>query len=160
MNTQLQALQERAVSDDALLTNRSYLNSEIQKRIVGQKAIAEFATNALSMIANFKRDRAALQVGEEFKQATLKSVDNMSPQFETMFAAWVKSQETERMLLQFLADNFQDFQLKNGRILFGSALNRQEYDALAKDVQEAAAAVEDFQKRGLAAMEAAKRQFQ
>ena len=160
MNAKLETLQEKAVFDDGLLTNKSYLSSEIQKRIVGQKVIAEFATNAISMMANFKRDCAGLQVGEEFKQGALKSLDKMSPQFEAMFTAWVKSQKTEQTLLQFLADNFQDYELKGGAILFGNASNRQKYDELAKGVQDASAEVEDFQKRGMAAMEASKRKFQ
>lgn len=84
----------------------------------------------------------------------------MSPQIEAVFAAWLKSLKTEQTLLQFLADNSQDYELKGGAILFANAANRQKYDELAKSVQDASAEVEDFQKRGLAAMEASKRKFQ
>ena len=160
MRTRLDALQERPISDDAVLTNKSYLSSEIQKRIAGQNIIAEFGTNALSMILDFKRDCSALQVGEEFKQGVLKGFDKWFPQYQAMFAAWIKSQRTEQTLLQFLAVNFQDYELTSGQILFGSAANRQEYDVLAKAVQDAAAEVEDYQKRGLTAVEESKRKFQ
>jgi len=67
MNTKLAALQEKAVGDDGVLTNKSELSSEIRKRIVGQNIVTEFATNAVAMLANFKRNCEALRVGDEFK---------------------------------------------------------------------------------------------
>lgn len=160
MQSRLSSLQEGSISDDAILTNKANLDLEIQKRIASQEIIAEFGTNALSMISDFKHDCAALQVEEEFKQGVLKGINNMLPQYQAMFAAWVKSQKTEQTLLQFLHDSFQDYELKDDKIFFGSESNRRQYAALAKDVQDAATDVEAYQKRGVESLEATKRKFQ
>jgi hypothetical protein len=156
----IEALQEMSISDCLLFTNKFYLEPQIQDRIAGQQVIEGFRTNALSMIENYKQKCAALNVTEEYKQGILKSLDKMSPQFEAMFDANIKSQKTDQALLQFLHDNFEDYEFKDGTILFATAANRQKYDELAKDVQDASSEVDGFQKRGLAAIEAAKLKLQ
>ncbi len=156
----IEALQEVSISDCLLFTNKFYLEPQIQDRIAGQQVIEGFKTNALSMIENYKQKCAALNVTEEYKQGILKSLDKMSPQFGAMFDASIKSQKTDQELLQFLHDSFGDYEFKDGTILFATEANRQKYDELAKQVQDASAEVDGFQKRGLAAIEAAKAKFQ
>jgi len=156
----IQALQEMSISDCLLFTNKLYLEPQIKNRIAGQQIIATFKTNALSMIEKFKQKCAKLNVTEEYKQGILKSVDKMSPQFGAMFDASIKSQTSDQTLLQFLYDNFEDYEFKDGTILFTTAATRQKYDELAKDVQDASAEADGFQKRGLAAIEAAKAKLQ
>ena len=77
-----------------------------------------------------------------------------------MFAASINSQKADEDLLQFLDNNFQDYELKDGKILFGSIPTEQQYDALAKKVQDASAEAQEFQKRGMAAVEASKATLQ
>jgi hypothetical protein len=154
------ALQEMSISDCLLLTNKFYLEPQIQDRIADQQIIATFKTNALSMIANYRQKYTTLNATKESKQGFLKGVDEMSPQFEAMFDASIKSQKANQALLQFLHDNFEDYEFKDGTILFATAANRQKYDELAKEVQDASAEVDGFQKRGLAAVEAAKAKLQ
>lgn len=156
----IEALQEISISDCLLFTNKLYLEPQIQNRIAGQQIIAKFKTNALSMIENFKQKCAKLSVTEEYKQGILKSLDKMSPQYEAMFDASIKSQKTDQALLQFLHDNFEDYEFKDGAISFTTAAKRQKYDELAKDVLDANAEAEELQKRGLAAVEAAKAKLQ
>jgi hypothetical protein len=154
------ALQEMSISDCLLTTNKFYLEPQIQDRIAGQQIIATFKTNALSMIEDYRQKCAALNVTEEYKQGILKGVDKMSPQFEAMFDASIKSQKADQAILQFVHDNFDDYEFKDGTILFATAANRQKYDELAKEVQDASAEADGFQKRGLAAIEAAKAKLQ
>jgi hypothetical protein len=155
-STDIAALQEMNIPDCLLFTNKFYLEPQIQDRIASQQIIATFKTNALSMIANYRQKFAVLNVTKESKQGFLKGVDEMSPQFEAMFDASIKSQKADQALLEFLHDNFEDYEFKDGTILYATAANRQKYDELAKEVQDASAEVGGFQKRGLAAVEAAK----
>ena len=156
MKAQFDLLQESAISDDTVLTNKSHLSSEIQKRIAGQELTAAFRTNAFIMFAELKRNLSGLNVKDEYGQGMLRSVDNMSPQIEAMFAASEKSQKTEQGLLQFLYANFDDYQVGNGEIHFGSESNRQRYGVLVKDVQDAVSQVDDFQRRAIATSQATK----
>jgi hypothetical protein len=160
MRQKLGALQESDVSDDLVLTNKPALESEIQKRIAGQQIIEKFATNALPMIENLKEKCASLNVSEEFKQGVLKGIDGWIPQYRAMFAASIASQKADEDLLRFLDDNFQDYELKDGKILFGSIATEHQYDALAKNVQDASVEVQQFQKRRMDAINAAKASLQ
>jgi hypothetical protein len=160
MRQELEALQETDVFDDLVLTNKPTLESEIQKRIAGQQIVENFATNALPMLENLKVKYASLNLSEQFKQGVLKGIDGWIPQYKAMFAASIASKKADEDLLRFLDDNFQDYELKDGKILFSSVATEQQYDALAKKVQDASAEVDEFQKRGLAAVEAAKAKLQ
>lgn len=160
MQQGLGALQELDVFSDQLLTNKPDLESEIQKRIAGQQIIAGFATNAIPMAERFKEKCALLNVSGDYKTNLLIGLGKTFSQFKPMFASWVQTQKTEQDYLQFLDDNSQDYELKDGKILFGSQTNVQKYARLVKNVQDAISEAEGFQNRGLAAMETAKSKLQ
>ncbi|MGA2855190.1 MAG: hypothetical protein ABSE90_13830 [Verrucomicrobiota bacterium] len=73
-----------------------------------------------------------------------------------MFASWINKQKADQDFLRFLDDNFDDFELKDGKIMFGNSTNVQKYAELAKNVQDAIAEAEGFQTRALNKTEAAK----
>jgi hypothetical protein len=160
MRHDIEALQEIDVFDSLLLTNKLNLESEIQKRIAGQQVIGKFAANALPMVENFKEKCAALNISEAYKTNFLKEANKMAPQYKSMFASWVRMQKAEQDFLQFLDDNFEGFQLKDGKIFFSSSTNLQKYAELVENVQDANKEAEEFQKHGMAAVEAAKRNLQ
>jgi hypothetical protein len=160
MRQELEALQETDIFADLVLTNKPTLESEIQKRIAGQQIVENFTTNAMPMLENLKVKYASLNLSEEFRQGVLKGIDRWIPQYRAMFAASINSQKADEDLLQFLDNNFQDYELKDGKILFGSIPTEQQYDALAKKVQDASVEAQEFQKRGMAAVEASKATLQ
>ena len=155
-NFDIQTQQEKDLSDDSLLTNKANLEIEIQKRIASQEIIEKFATNALSMIENYQGKCALLNISELYKTNFLNGAKKISPQYKLMFASWVKMQKSEQEFLQFLNDNFEDYESKDRTISFASTANRQKYNELAKNVQDVSAEVDGFQKRGMAAVEAGK----
>ena|SRR5690349_19701837 len=112
------------------------------------------------MLENLKEKCASLNVSDEFKQGVLKGIDGWIPQYRAMFDASIISQKADEDFLRFLDNNFQDYELKGGKILFGSVATEQQYDALARKVQDASVEVQEFQKWGMAAVEAAKHNLQ
>jgi len=167
MNHDLEALQEIYVFDDLLLTNKPSLESEIQKRIAGQRVIAEFATNALPMVVNFKAKCALLNISEGSKTNILNEIDKIAP----LVASVVRLQKAQQDFLQFLDDNFDGYEVKGGKPLFGSQTNAQKYAEFSKNIGDAATDMvkrgeelqkggEELQKFGMAEMESAKLKLQ
>jgi len=153
MNGKLQALDERSIFDDLLLTNKPSLESEIRKRIVGQQIIEAFTTSAVLMLEDARKRCKSQNVSDD---GALKSFDESVPQFKAMFASWIKIQKNDQEFLQFLDDNFTDYKLEDGKIMFGSSTNVQKYAELAKNVQDAITEAEGFQTRALTKNEEAR----
>ena len=150
------ALQEIDVFNALLLTNKAALETEIQKRIAGQRIIEQFATNAIQILDDFRHRCTLLIVSDEFLQGTLRGFDKAAPQNKEMFAAWVNTQKADKDFLRFLHDNFECYELNDGKILFVNQTNEQRYAELAQKVQDAQTKVDQFQKRAMDLLEDSK----
>lgn len=144
-NSAMLKLNEVDVFDDSLLTNKVNLELEIGNRMSGQQIIETLATNTSSILEAAGKEYVTQNVSEESKKGVLKSFDNLTSQFNTMFASWIKKQNADQVFLQFLDDNFGDFELKDGKILFGNQTNVQRYAELAKNIQDATAEMQGLQ---------------
>ncbi|MGA9452763.1 MAG: hypothetical protein WBW41_15630 [Verrucomicrobiia bacterium] len=150
------ALQEIDVFDALLLTNKAALETEIQKRIAGQRIIEQFATNAVQMLDDFRHRLRLLIVSDEFLQGSLRGFDKTAPQSKEMFASWVNSQKADEDFLRFLHNNFEDYELKDGKIFFVSQTNVQKYAELSQRVLDAQTKIDEFQKRAMDLLEGSK----
>jgi hypothetical protein len=148
------------VFDNSVLTNKFNLQLEIDNRTAGRQIIETLASNTSSMLTAAGKEYESQNVSEESKKGVRKVFDNLTPQFNTMFAWWVRKQNADQVLLQFLNDNFGDFELKDGKIVFGNQANVQRYAELAKNIQDAMTEVQGLQTQAAARVDAIKAKVQ
>jgi hypothetical protein len=155
MNKEITALQEQDVFDTSLLTNKSNLQVEIPKKIEIQKIIEKYKDGWLPMLEATEEQFTPVDISETVKNQILHgaetSIQRNSSQAELMFGHLLKTDQAELNFLQFMAGAYDDYQFKDGTILFGSAANSQKYEELTKSIQDATSEEETFREQYLKA---------
>jgi hypothetical protein len=132
----LAALQERDIYDLSLLTNKSDMELEMQKRLSGQEIVKTFKTNVNEIIENTLRRYEQIDAPEKAKLSSLKgfeeSIKKQEPGRENSYRLLTAQQKGEYDYLQFLCDSFKDYQIKDGKILFTTDESLAGYNAKLK----------------------------
>jgi hypothetical protein len=155
-NVEFQALDEKDVFDDSVfvVSNKSILETEIQKRVTAQKIIQELSTNTLSLFENSKKEIATLKVSNEYKNGLLTGINGMSSQYDKYFAAQIKIINAEQDYLRFMYDIFDGYQLKD------NADTERESSNLVQRIQDSRTEFQEILKQKTATTEAAKAKLQ
>jgi hypothetical protein len=155
-NQEIQSLQEKDVFDDSVfvVTNKSILEAEIQKRVAAQKIIEGLSANTLSLIDGLKKQIAIIKISNEYKDGLLLGINNMSSKYDKYFAAQIKTENAEHDYLQFMDGIFDGYQLKD------NADTERESSNLVKRVQDGRAEMQGILNQNTATVEAAKAKLQ
>jgi hypothetical protein len=137
MNQDIDALEEQDAFASSLLTSKPNLEKEIPKRIESQKIIDQYEQVFVSQIEAARKKCETLNISDNIKRGGLDGLDKTVSQYQKILGLRSKEQKTEHDFLQFLSDSFEDYQLKDGTILFGSSKNSVKYNELANNVQNA-----------------------
>jgi hypothetical protein len=151
MNQEINALQEQAIFEPSLLTNKVVLGSEASKRSDSQEIINKYEQTLLSQIKTAQEKCKSLNVSDNVKRGGLDGLNKSVTQYQEMLDLRLKEQKSEFDFLHFLSNSYDDYQLKDGQIFFGSSTNGTKYDELAKNVQDASKEIDIYLQEHLSA---------
>lgn len=142
MNRELNALDEKDVFDTSVLINKASLETEVRKRIQGQRIIEKYRKDLPLAFDAFRQRIASYNIPDEQKQNAMAAFENLRPDFshrsEKIFNLLGNKEKTEFGLLYFMANSFNEYELKNGKLSFHSGMTRQRYVELVKTIDDTA----------------------
>jgi hypothetical protein len=109
--TELDALRPQGVFDWGVLTNKTTLEAEIEKRTSSQRVIQRYITYTLELINNVRPQFDALP--EQYRQKGRQGLENFRLNYEAGAGLRLKQQKAEENYLQFMRDFFDDYRLSS-----------------------------------------------
>jgi hypothetical protein len=117
-------LNEKDIYDLTLLTNKLEMVSEIGKRQKAEEIVETFKTNVTEMIENTRLKYDQIVAPAKDKSSALqgfqRSIQKQEPMRENVYRLLIAQQKNESDYLQFMVGSFNDFQIKDGKILFST----------------------------------------
>jgi hypothetical protein len=160
MNDEIDSLGKRDVFDDSVLESRQILQQEIKKRSEALVILEKYRGAIATIKEECKSNIAAPGLTEEDRQGMIRGMENsfqtLSPKYNSVLNARATVENEGRDFLQFLVEAFDDYRLKDGKIVFGSDTNIAKYKSLSKAVTDANAELASLAKRFLNEGEAGK----
>jgi hypothetical protein len=164
MEAEINALHQESVFADFVLTNKTKLASETQKRLAGQAIIEKYQNSLAPTVEAARNEIASLNVSESVKRGALagfdKSIKKQAPRMEEMFKVRIRREKAEAGFLQFMLNAFTRYKLDGKSISFSLSEHLQAYKKLAQEISLAEAAGKAFQEQQLEEMDAAKTKLQ
>ena len=143
-------LQERDIYDLSLLTNKTAMEAEMQKRLQGQEFVNLFKTNVDEIIENTRRRYDQINAPEKDKMKSLhgfeQSITAKAPERENSYRLLIAQQKGEYDYLQFLVDSFKDYQIKDGKIYFSTDEALAGYNNHLKSIDDTEKEIADLRK--------------
>jgi uncharacterized protein YoxC len=153
INKELDGLEEKGVFETSVLSNKTSLETEAHKRIEGQQIIEKYQNDLPHAFDTVRQKLASYNIPDDQKKNAMAALGDVRPNFsrqsEQMFNLLEKNEKAELDFLYFMEGAFNEYELKDGKIFFHSAVARQRYHELAKSVDDTAKGVAAFRKEQL-----------
>jgi hypothetical protein len=151
MHEEIDGLGKQDVFEDAVLISKDVLAGEFRKRADSLKVLEKYRGGLAVIVQECKSKVGMAGLKEDEKRDLLRGLDgslqDQAPIYNSVLDALAKKERAEREFLGFMAGAFEDYKLKDGKILFGANANVAKYKQLAKGVTDAANELEAFVKR-------------
>ena len=133
-------LMEKDIYDLTLLTNKLEMESEIGKRQKAQAIVETFKTNVNEMIGNTRLKYDQIVAPAKDKASALQgfeqSIEKQEPMRESSYRLLIAQQKNESDYLQFMVDSFNDYHIKDGKILFSTDEALAGYNSHLKTIED------------------------
>ena len=160
MNEDIDSLGKRDVFGDSVLGSRQILQQEIKKRSEALVVLEKYRSAIATIKEECKSNIAAPGLTEADRQGMIRGMENsfqtLSPKYDSVLNTRSSVETADRSFLQFLVGAFDDYRLKDGKIVFGNDTNIAKYKVLAKAVTDANVELESLVKRFLSESETGK----
>jgi hypothetical protein len=147
-NQMIDDLKEKDIYDLTLLTNKFEMESEIGKRQEAQAIIETFKTNLNELTENTRLKYDQIVAPAKDKASALhgfeQSIEKQEPMRESSYRLLIAQQKSESDYLQFMVDSFNDYQIKDGKILFSTDEALAGYNSHLKTIEDTAKEMADL----------------
>lgn len=138
MNVEMDALGKRDVFGNSALQSRQILQQEIKKRSAALEILEKYRGAIATIKGECKSTITAMILTEEDRQGKMQQLEyhfqRFTPTYNSSLKALASVEVADRDLLQFLVGAFDDYKLKDGKIMFGSDANLAQYNTLSNVV--------------------------
>jgi hypothetical protein len=162
MNEELDSVSEKPVFDPSVLSSKTNLKEEIQKRIKSYHIVQKWQPELPRLVFDAmkkKVDSYNHADKEEIIRGIEQAMTNQRPMFEQMCNLLEKKETAEQAFLSFMASR--DYQIKDGQMIFRSrtATQSEQYNALGQRVEDSYKEKEAFRKQRLDDMKKSAEKF-
>jgi hypothetical protein len=145
------------VFSQTVLTNKSVIESEIQKRSGNEESIRKFQGQVPEMFASGRQKFDSLAISDETKRAGRTGFDNamkkQMPAITEMLRLRFLKQKTEEDLLEFLYAEFNNYHIAGRSVVFNGPQKRDEYERLTSAIEKAEQEADAFRARSIGTQE-------
>jgi hypothetical protein len=163
MNDEIDSLGKRDVFQESVLGNKQILQQEIRKRTDALVILEKYRSAIAAIKEECKTSVAKSGLAEADRQGMIRELEKafqtLSPQWDSIINVRTNVQTAERNCLQFLSGAFDDYELKDGKILFSGETNLAQYRALKMAIADADTELETLHNQLLRGAEADKEKF-
>lgn len=147
MNAEIDSLGKRNVFDDSVLVSRQILREEVKKRTDAAEILKKYRGDIALIKEQCKSYALPAGLTEKDRQGLLRGIENafeesLSPKWEAVFASRGAAETADRDFLQFMIDIFDNYRMKDDKIVIERATDVVKYEELAKRVTNASQALE------------------
>jgi hypothetical protein len=152
MNEELESVGEKPVFDPSVLSSKTTLKEEINKRIESYHIVQKWQPQLLSEVSDAmkkKVDSYNHPDKEKIIGGMEQAMIEQRPMVETMCNLLEKKETAEQAFLSFMASS--DYEFKDGKVLFRglTATQSEQYDTLGQRVEDSYKEIEAFRKERL-----------
>jgi hypothetical protein len=148
MNSEVDALHETGIYEDAVIANITNLESEAQKRLQALQVIERYKEKMSALPDKASAHIIAMGLSESNTHGAIEGIKttmaNQMPQMERMFALLKSKQQAELNYLRFMSAWSGDYQLRDNKMIFTTAGNAAHFTALEKGIDDATNALATF----------------
>jgi hypothetical protein len=162
MNEELDSVGEKPVYDASVLSSKTTLKEEINKRIESYHIVHKWQPQLLSLVSDAMKKKVD-SYNDPDKEKIIRGMEqglsNQRPMFERMFNLLEKKETAEQAFLSFMASS--DYQFNDGKVFSrnGTATQSEQYNALAQRVEDSHKEIETFRKQRLDEMKKSAAKF-
>lgn len=151
METELAQLNQLDVYSPLVLTNRSLIATEATKRTESQHIISAYQEKFPSLVKLAREGYDSVGIPNAIREGALRGVENafqdLVPSVNKMFGLRLRREKTEADLLEFLATEFDAYELADGKVSFYTPTEQKVYERLAQNIENAIRDAEAFLRR-------------
>jgi hypothetical protein len=152
MNEELDSVGAKPVFDPSVLSTKTTLKEEINKRIESYHIVQKWQPELPSLVFDAMKKKVDSYNDpnkEEIIRGMEQAMIDQRPMFETMCNLLEKKETAEQAFLSFMASS--DYQFKDGKVFFRNrtATQSEQYNAFGQRVEDSYKEIEAFRKQRL-----------
>jgi hypothetical protein len=152
MNEELESVGEKPVFDPSVLSSKTTLKEEINKRIESYHIVQKWQPQLLSEVSDAMKKKVDSYNDPDKKKiigGMEQAMIDQRPMVETMCNLLEKKETAEQAFLSFMASS--DYQFRDGKVFFRdrTATQSEQYNAFGQRVEDSYKEIEAFRKQRL-----------
>ena len=148
MDSEVDALHQTGIYEDAVISNTTNLESEAQKRLQALQIIERYKEKMSALPSKVEAHIVAMGLSESNTHGAIEGIKTTMagemPEMKQMFDLLKNKQQAELNYLRFMSEWSGDYQLRDNKMTFTTAGNAAQFTALEKGIDDATNALATF----------------